>query len=70
MVRRFTGTVRHSPLDRPRTLSSRDPATLIPNRVRPATPPLKRCRVNHPGRTYRSPAKCIPFVAPQNLRAD
>ena len=48
---RFTGVARHSPLFRPRTRSSRDPATLMPSRVNAATAPLKTLRVNQPGST-------------------
>jgi hypothetical protein len=36
-VRRLTGVVRHSPVVRPRTRSSRDPHTLTPARVSSAT---------------------------------
>ena len=38
------------PLLRPRTSRMRAPATLIPRRVSPATPRLKTCLVNQPGR--------------------
>src|SRR3954453_24205358 len=53
MLSRLTGVERHSPLVRPRTLSSREPATLSPQRVRRRTARLKTCLVNHPGSTYR-----------------
>jgi hypothetical protein len=36
-VSRFTGVVRHSPLLRPRTASTREPMMLIPARVSVAT---------------------------------
>ena len=49
-VNRLTGVRRGSPLLRPRTSSTRDPATLTPARVSSATAGLKMCRVNQPGR--------------------
>ena len=46
---RFTGVRLSSPVLRPGTSSTRDPATLIPSRVSPATTRLKTLRVNQSG---------------------
>jgi hypothetical protein len=45
----LTGACRHSPLLRPCTSSTRDPAMLIPSRVNPETMRLKTFFVNQPG---------------------
>ena len=50
IVSRFTGVLRHSPLVRPRTRSSRDPQTLMPSFVRPLHRGVEHVvGVNHPG---------------------
>src|SRR4051794_29923828 len=51
---RLTGVLRHSPLFRPFTSSTREPAMLIPVRVAPATSLLKTFLVNQPGSLKRS----------------
>ena len=53
--------VRHSPLVRPRTRSSREPQTLIPRRVRRRTQRLNTCRVNQPARGSAARwSSCLP----------
>jgi len=51
-TRRLTGVARHSPVDRPRTRSSRLPITLTPRRVRRRTTRLKTFLVNQEGTVY------------------
>ena len=67
-VSRLTGVVRHSPLVRPRTRSSREPHTLTPARVRRATDGLNTWRVNQPGSTYRGVASAIGWLSWSRVR--